>query len=223
MSAFAEPVAAMTPPMLGGVEETAAAPVSEELTTSVPGFMQAGGRAAAAPEPVQLVSANDLPDWLKQIAEQDAAKAAAEAEAQAAHHDAPASIVKRALPGETHAAAPTTNWLSKSGPSSDSPDHWDTSEIASANWGTSDVSVQQAGGSEYPTIVPPTAFVPSSTEAYSTPKAKRKLSLGSRSAKQPKASRSSSQSSGTPLYRNQVVQLIVLVGLLVIFAGMLLR
>ena len=164
------------------------------------------GLKRSVPDPVQLISANDLPDWIKQIAAADSAKAEAEAQAALPHADAPATIVKRALPGETMVAAPSTNWLSKSAmQSSESPDHWDSSEIANANWGNPDTT-SGANSQEYPTLIPPTAFVPSAGSSYSTTKPKKRLSFGSGS------------SSDKPIYRQQTFQLLMLVVLVALFA-----
>lgn len=207
MSAVSESVQSDAPPMLGGSHEEEVDQPEDSVGSVVPGFMQAGHRAQhAVPDPVQLISANDLPDWIKQIAAADTAKAEAEAQAALPHADAPATIVKRALPGETMVAAPSTNWLSKSAAqSSESPDHWDSSEIANANWGNAD-STSSMSPQEYPTLVPPTAFVPSAGSSYATAKPKKRLSF------------SSGSPSGKPIYRQQTFQLFMLVILAAVFA-----
>lgn len=211
MSAVDARVDYVAPPMLGGNAEAEAPPVDAAADVYLPGFMQPGNRAAnPAPEPVQLISANDLPEWLRQIAEADAAKVEAEAQMAPAHSDAPATIVKRALPGETIAAAPTTTWLAKSGQTSDSPDHWDSSEVANANWGNLEPTGAPQQSQEYPSIIPPTAFVPSVNDSYASTKPKKRFSL------------SSSSSSGKPFYRNQTIQLAALVAMVAILALLLL-
>ena len=80
VSSFRQPTQTGAPPMLGNAHQADPVHVEPEPKPTLPSFMQEGGRVhAAAPEPVELISANDLPDWIRQIAEADAAKAAAEA------------------------------------------------------------------------------------------------------------------------------------------------
>ncbi len=210
MSAVGESVPSDAPPMLGSTQQDEIVDSERSAGSDVPSFMQAGHRTQhAAPDPVQLISANDLPDWIKQIAAADAAKVEAEAIVASPHPDTPATIVKKALPGETMVAAPSTNWLSKSAQATESTDHWDTSEIANANWGNPDTSSGTVS-QEYPSLIPPTSFVPSSGEAYTTSKPKKRLSLGGGNA------------TGKPIYRQQTFQLLMLVVLVALFAVLML-
>jgi hypothetical protein len=220
MSAVAQPVEASAPPMLHGSAEPEPVSTGPEPGSAVPSFMLTGNRTSTpAPEPVQLISANDLPDWIKQIAAEDAAKA--EAESQSAQAEAPATIVKKALPGETQVAGSSTAWLSRSGQTTDSPDHWAATEVAAANWGTVPGGEQAEAMPEYPTIVPPTAFVPSLGEAESGKK--KRLSFSSKRApKAPKAPKQARVASDQPIYRRQSVQLVLLVVLLAALAAFLL-
>jgi hypothetical protein len=107
-------------------------------------------------------------------------------------------------------ASSSTNWLSKTGPAADSPDHWDTSEIANANWGNPDLSASVQPSQEYPTVIPPTAFVPTTGDSYAPVKARKRLKL------------SSGSSTGKPIYRNQTLQLVLLVAIVAIMAMFLL-
>ena len=85
VSSFRQPTQTGAPPMLGNAHQADPVHIESEPKPTLPSFMQEGARVhAAAPEPVELISANDLPDWIRQIAEADAAKAAAEA-AEATH------------------------------------------------------------------------------------------------------------------------------------------
>jgi hypothetical protein len=221
MSAIAQPVEATAPPMLHGASKQDDSVSEPDPGSAVPSFMLAGNRTTAPePEPVQLISANDLPDWIKQIAAEDAAKSEAEAKAAQNHVEPPATIVKKALPGETQVASTSTAWLSKSGQTTDSPDHWAATEVANAHWGN--VPAAPSDVPEYPTIIPPTAFVPSVGE--STPSSgKKRLSLSSRrAARAPKAPKSASASAGRPIYRKQSVQLAALLAMLAVLAVLLL-
>jgi hypothetical protein len=198
--------------MLRNAPQSESIPVETGPKQALPSFMQEGARThAPAPEPVELISANDLPDWIRQIAEADAAKAAAEA-AQAAQTAAAAADVsetRRPLPGEAPvAAAPSTSWLSKSSTSQESSDPWATTDQpAAASWSASDPAAQQH--SAYPTISP-SSWTPS---AYEDPGTGKKGRFG-------RSQRSSSP--GEPVYKNRIVQLAFLVLLLALLAAMVL-
>ena len=210
MSAFAQDVSTGAPPMFGAASAQDATEPPPESQSDVPSFMQPGHRAPApAVESVELISANDLPDWIRQIAAADAEKARAEEDAQMAANmaDAPQSIIRRQLPGETVIGAPSTNWLSKKAGSEEGSEHWGTSEVASANWGTYEAPVQPAAEA-YPTSIPATAFVPTVREQPKLAK-KRRLSRGGSSSAAP---------SSVPIYRNPVVQLTVALVLLALVA-----
>jgi cobalamin biosynthesis Mg chelatase CobN len=192
------------PPMLGnaGTPDPVAPDAAQRST--LPSFMQDGPRAQApAPEPVNLISANDLPEWIRQIAEADAAKAEAEAEAAAARQltDAPASTMKRPLPGTAPSTAPSTTWLSKSSNAADAVDHWATETTAAA----------EPAPPAYPTITPSQTYMPSLHELSAASAKKRKFSRGMPSS-----------TSGTPIYRNRTVQLAALVLLLALLAATIL-
>jgi hypothetical protein len=200
------------PPMLGNSRQAEPLPAESEPKQALPSFMQEGARThASAPEPVELISANDLPDWIRQIAEADAAKAAAEA-AQSAQAAAAAvtdvAATRRPLPGEAPAAAgPSTSWLSKSPIAQESSDPWATTEeTAGASWSAADSAAQQQAA--YPTISP--SWSPS---AYEDPGTGKKGRFG-------RSQRSSSSSE--PVYKNRIVQLAFLVLLLALLAAMVL-
>jgi len=119
MSTFAQDVSTGTPPMFN-----ASAPVEESSDPAgsadsyVPAFLNSERRSPTAdPETAGLVSANDLPDWIRQIAEQDAAKAAeaAKLDTQTALGDHVASIQRKSLPGETVGSWARPNKLRKKG------------------------------------------------------------------------------------------------------------
>jgi hypothetical protein len=214
MSAVKQAPQTGVPPMMSGNQELE--PVSSEPdSTSMPGFMSSARSTGPAPEPVQLISANDLPDWIKQIAAEDEAKARAEAEAAADAADPTATIVRRQLPGETHVGGPSTSWLSKTAAQAESSEHWGASEVASANWGAME-SAEGDTHAAYEVVAPPApAFVPSATESYSYAKPKKKVSL-------PARSKGTSQPSAKPVYRRQSVQLLALLVLLAVLALMML-
>ena len=182
--------------------------VSAPATTAMPGFMQTARSSESQPESVQLISASDLPDWIKQIAAADEAKAAAEAEA-AISVDQPATILRRPLPGETHVGGPSTNWLSKSGAGAEPTEHWGSTEAANANWGN-----PESPGAHVPAQslmaaqVPPIPVV-NSADTYSYSKPKGRFS---------RPERSQSSSSKEPIYRRQSVQLAALIVLLALLA-----
>jgi hypothetical protein len=165
--------------------------------------MHEGGRTQApAPEPVNLISANDLPEWIRQIAEADAAKAEAEAAASARDvPDAGAATAKRTLPDDAPAARPSTSWLSKTAVASDTVDHWAPEAPAAS----------EATQPAYPTIAPSQTHMPSLHELSAASAKKRKLGRGMTSG-----------ASGTPVYRNRLVQLAALVLLLALLAAMVL-
>jgi len=209
VSSFRQPTQTGAPPMLGNAHQADPVHVEPEPKPTLPSFMQEGGRVhAAAPEPVELISANDLPDWIRQIAEADAAKAAAEA-AEATHAAAAeVGAPKRPLPGDVPAAGPSTSWLSKTSTAQEPADPWATTEEPTAAWGATD-SVAQHQQAPYPTISP-TSWTPS---AYGDTGTGKKGRFG-------RSQRASS--SGEPVYKNRIVQLAVLVLLLALLAAMVL-
>ena len=199
--------------MLRNAPQSEPVPAETEPKQALPSFMLEGARShVLAPEPVELISANDLPDWIRQIAEADAAKAAAEA-AEAAQTAAAAAAevaeTRRPLPGEAAvAAAPSTSWLSKSSAAQESSDPWATTDQPAATpWSTADSAAQQH--SSYPTISP-SSWTPS---AYEDPGTGKKGRFG-------RSQRTSS--SGQPVYKNRIVQLAFLVLLLALLAAMVL-
>ena len=211
MSAFGQDVSTGAPPMYGGGARQDVVEQADSDRSEVPTFMQAGHRTPPPPvEHVELISANDLPDWIKQIAAADAEKAQADEEAQQAANlaDVPASIIRRQLPGETVVAGPSTNWLSKSSNGAESTVHWGSAEVASANWGTSETSNAQPVENNYPTAIPATAFVPTAREQP-------------RLAEKGRFSRSmpfSGTGSELPIYRRPVIQLLTALIILAVLA-----
>lgn len=209
MSAVKQAPQTGVPPMMSSQREEAESAPDESRSTAMPGFMQSARVSAPQPEPVQLVSASDLPEWIRQIAAADEAKAAAEAAAVQPVEPA-ATIARRPLPGETHAGGPSANWLSKSGAQAESSEQWGSAEVASTHWasqGSADMTAPTPAGPETP------VFARSTTDAYSTPQPKRRFSL---------ASPATSSSSGTPLYRRQSVQLAAIVALVALIVFMML-
>ena len=191
------------PPMLGNAGTPDPVTPDAAQKSALPSFMQEGARAQApAPEPVNLISANDLPEWIRQIAEADAAKAEAEAAASARQTaDAPAPIAKRSLPGTESSTAPSTTWLSKSSAAAETVDHWAAESPAATE------PAQPA----YPTITPSHTYMPSLHELSAASAKKRKLGRNT-----------SAGASGAPVYRNRLVQLAALVLLLALLAAMVL-
>jgi hypothetical protein len=196
------------PPMINQQQEQAHE-ASEPGTTAMPGFMQSARSNGPQPEPVQLISASDLPDWIKQIAAADDAKAAADeaqaaAEAAANPADPAATIVRRPLPGETLVGGPSTTWLSKSGAATPPNEHWGATEAANAHWGGMD-SAEAVASTPVPAPSPP--FIPRTADAYSTSKPKGRFSS---------PARTEGASVGQPVYRRRSVQLIALLALLAV-------
>jgi len=235
MSAFAKDVSTGAPPMFGETtqQEPVAPPTSPD--SYVPAFLQ-GERRTQQPDPeaTGLISASDLPDWIKQIAAQDAAKEAEQVEQAAAQADSFNSIQRRQLPGETLGSGPRTNWLTKAAGSADASEHWSSAEAASANWGVFEPPKAEAlEAPVYESVVPTTAFVPSVIEDSSSKTGGRFGRGGATEqkeakVKQPKAPKAPKQSTpaptgdSKPFYRNQTIQLIFLVVLVALIAAMLL-
>ena len=212
MSAVKQAPQTGVPPMINQQQEQAHE-ASEPGTTAMPGFMQSARSNGPQPEPVQLISASDLPDWIKQIAAADDAKAAADeaqaaAEAAADPVDPTASIVRRPLPGETPLGGPSTTWLSKSAPATPPNEHWGATEAANANWGGKD-SAETGASTPVPAATP--SFVPGTADAYSYSMPKEHFSL---------PARTENASASKPMYRRQSVQLfaLALLVLLAVFA-----
>lgn len=218
MSAVKQAPQTGVPPMMSGRQELEPV-MSEPVTSSVPGFMNSARATGPAQEPVQLISANDLPDWIKQIAAEDEAKAQNEAkalaEAAADPTDPSATIVRRQLPGETHVGGPSTTWLSKSAAPVESTEHWGASDVASANWG----AIGASGGDTQVTyeegVVSAPVFIPSTADAHTYARPEKKLSL-------PDRSKGAAQPSTRPVYRRQSVQLLALLVVLAVLALMML-
>lgn len=217
MSAIKQAPQTGVPPMMS--DNSQIDPISSEPEpTSVPSFMSNARPAGPIPEPVQLISANDLPDWIKQIAAEDEAKARAEAEAVTAVEtvaesaDPVAAIGRGQMPGETVVSGPSTSWLSKSAAPAESSDRWSATDAASTSWG----AVESAGGPHpsYEQAAAP-VFVPSPASAYSSAKPRKRFSM-------PARSKGTSQPSSRPIYRRQSVQLLALLGLLALLALMML-
>lgn len=87
----------------------------------LPAFMRPAARSVAAPpnESASLISEHDLPEWIRQIAADDARKLA-EAQVQeaasvpASGSSMPSHFGRRALPGETLTSGPaSSSWLSR--------------------------------------------------------------------------------------------------------------
>ena len=241
MSTFAQDVSTGTPPMFNAsrpVEESSDPAGSAD--SYVPAFLNSERRSPSAdPETAGLVSANDLPDWIRQIAEQDAAKAAeaAKLDTQTALGDHVASIQRKSLPGETVGSGPRTNWLSKAAGGAEQSEHWSAAESAAANWGVFEPPVANpAPVSTYQTEAPATAYVPPVIE-QEAPSGKR-LKLGkakvektpkpereAKAAKQPKAAKTpklSASGERVPIYRQQLMQVAALVAMLAVLAILLL-
>lgn len=233
MSAFAQDVSTGAPPMFGETQPEEPVAPAASPDAYVPAFLQAERRAQQPPptEASGLISANDLPDWIKQIAAQDAAKEAAQVEqaAAAAAAESFSSIQRRQLPGETIGSGPQTNWLTKSGAGADSSEHWSSAEAASANWGIFEPPKQELVQQPvYEAAVPDTAFVPTIMDDAPA-KSGGRFGIGSKTekkpakVKEPKAPKAQKQpkvqaevvstgdASSTPFYRSQTVQLLLLV------------
>jgi hypothetical protein len=208
MSAVKQAPQTGVPPMMSDRQDLEAVSTGQE-TTSVPGFMQSARAALPQPEPIQLISGNDLPDWIKQIAAADEAKAAAEAEAEALAHpaDPVATNARPQLAGETQASGPSTSWLSKTGAATESREPWGSVEATGASWNSVDSTIS-ARPATAPAVVPAPVFVPSTVDAYSYPKPKKRFALPARSK--------GTSSSITPVYRRQSVQLLTIAVLLIL-------
>ena len=219
MSSVRQAAPTGAPPMLGNAAPDEATAPEPEPEWDLPSFMQQGGRQgfASAQDSANLISANDLPDWIRQIAEADAAKAEAEAMEQAARaaepSEAPASIVKRALPGETKVSAPTsTTWLSKSAAPQESGDAWAADEVEAAGWTSAQTAPQpHVSPPAYPTIAPHTSFVPAARESTADSTKRGRFSLPSSSAP-----------SDVPFYRSLPVQLAFVAVLLMVLLAFVL-
>ena len=202
------------PPMLNNRARQEPIEPDSSPRSQLPGFMQAGSRANGGnQESVELISANDLPSWIRQIAEADAAKEQAEAEAAqsaAAESDAPASLVKRALPGETRTSAPPTSWLSKSSAAQEPSENWASEETAAANWGSTETSASQPTQPTYPTISSGSTYAPSTYEQADSSSKRRVFGRTT-----------SPSNSDSPIYRRRPVQLALLILLVVLLAAML--
>jgi hypothetical protein len=224
MSAFAQDVSTGAPPMFGASSsQEGEAHQTTPPPQQAPSFMQAERRQIPESDSPGLISASDLPDWIKQIAADDAARAEAEIQTQAAavQADHPATIQRRQLPGETVGSGPTTTWLSKSGAAAESSEHWSSAEAASANWGVFEPP-KATSTSTYQTPVPATAFVP----AIAEPAPKQ----GKRAGRVPKPEKikeprvkAPRQRSDRPFYRQTAVQLAMIFALVMIAAALLLR
>lgn len=211
MSSVPEHAPTGTPPMLSSHDQQETEAIESVPRSPLPNFMQPGGRAhAGAQGTVELISANDLPSWIRQIAEADAAKEEAAAAQTGPSSDAPASLIKRALPGETRASGPPTSWLSKSATTQESAEHWAAEEIAAANWGPAETRAPDAAQPAYPTIAPATTHAPIPSDDVAKSKQRRKFGL-------PKLS----ESADIPVFRRRPVQLALLILLVVILAAML--
>lgn len=118
-----------TPPQTGaatlsgfeGVPSPTAEPAAR-ANDSLPSFMRPQTRAATAPpanESASLISEHDLPEWIRQIAADDAKRLAAAQEQEAAAAAAlgssmPSHLGRRPLPGETPTAGPaSSSWLNR--------------------------------------------------------------------------------------------------------------
>lgn len=204
MSAVKQALQTGVPPMMNDRQDLEP-PAPQPQTTSVPGFMQSS-RASSQQESVQLISADDLPDWIRQIAAADEARAA-EAQTVADLADPAASIVRRPLPGETHVGGPSTTWLSKSAAAPDSNEHWGAAEAANAHWGSPGSFDVEAQAADRAVAASAPVFVPSSAETYAYPTSKKRFSM---------PARSSSPATRKPVYRRQLVQLLTIAVLLVV-------
>lgn len=89
---------------------------------ALPSFMRPAARGATAQPAVEttsLISENDLPDWIRQIAADDARKAAAaltteEGPGGVAGSSLPNHLGRRSLPGETITGGPaSSSWLNR--------------------------------------------------------------------------------------------------------------
>jgi len=205
MSAVKQALQTGVPPMMNDSQDLE--PVAPQpQTTSVPGFMQSP-RTSGQQESAQLISADDLPDWIRQIAAADEARAPAEAQAVADPTDPTASIARRPLPGETHVGGPSTTWLSKSAAAPDSNEHWGAAEAANAHWGSPGSFDDEAQAADRAVAASAPVFVPSSAETYAYPTSKKRFSM---------PARSSSPATTKPVYRRQSVQLLTIAVLLVV-------
>lgn len=101
--------------------ESAPPPTQARSEGTLPSFMRSEARSTtsqAAVETASLISENDLPDWIKQIAADDARKAAAarvtEEGPGVAGSSLPHHLGRRSLPGETLTGGPaSSSWLNR--------------------------------------------------------------------------------------------------------------
>jgi hypothetical protein len=105
--------ATSAPPMLRKSLEDDVMAMEGDLDPPFSSFNQAGGRLLSSREPLQLISASDLPDWIRQIADADAVKAQEEA-LKAAEEPEAQSDFQRSLQTDANASGPSTSWLTKS-------------------------------------------------------------------------------------------------------------
>jgi hypothetical protein len=161
LSAFGSAPATSVPPMYRSSLQQDVAAMDQEQAPPSPSFGQSTGRLLTTREPVQLISASDLPDRIRQIAEADAAKAEAEAQ-KAADEPQARTEVQRALQADAKASGPSTSWLTKSTGPLESRDPWDSataSATAPAVTPTPDLPPMPA----YPTIMPTPTYIPEAT------------------------------------------------------------
>jgi hypothetical protein len=177
----------------------------------LPPFMQTTARPLSAPEPVQLISASDLPEWIRQIAEADRAKAEAEAVERAAHVEATPVKAPPSFANDSKAAGPSTRWLSKTAAvTNDAVDPWSVSE-PSVPAGQSEATMPPQFVA-YPTVTPTPVYMTESRE-----KSKRQA----RMPRFAKAEKVATTEPRRPIYRNTAVQIALLVLLVVALAALL--
>ena len=136
-------------------------------------FNQAGGRLLSSREPLQLISASDLPDWIRQIADADAVKAQEEA-LKAAEEPEAQSDFQRSLQTDANASGPSTSWLTKSTGPLQSSDPWDSPDATKSSMNAEPAS-QVPAAPAYPTIMPTPTYMPETSAAQSSGK---RLSFG---------------------------------------------
>jgi hypothetical protein len=216
MASMNQPPATTAPPMLrtsAFAEDTITPnPAARDLPT----FMQTPGRTLSSPEAMQLISANDLPDWIRQIAEADAAKAESDAREAAAQAEVPAATVRTSIETEAKASGPSTHWLSKTAAATtELVDPWTVTEsVAKAD----PQPIAQSAMAAYPTITPTPLYMPDEHDERQT-KPRRELFRKPDRQPAPVVDRpAAAKASRKPIYRSLPVQLALLLCLAAILA-----
>jgi hypothetical protein len=211
LSSMGQPPATSTPPLLGNPAHHPDDLFGAAAEPELPTFMQPAPRPLSAPEPVQLISASDLPDWIRQIAEDDRVKAEAEAAQRAAHVETAPEADAPSFATDSKAAGPSTNWLSKTAAvASDTVDPWSITQPTPADARAEAPS--QPHFAAYPIVTPTPIYMPEPSE-----KPARQM----RMPRFTKAHKVASTEARRPIYRSTLVQIALLLLLVVVLAALL--